>query len=291
MDQAQRLRDIVSGSKSTIIKKTAGNKPDARVITISSGKGGVGKTNFTVNLAIALSKLGNRVTVVDADLGMANIDVLLGLVPRYTLSNVVNREKSMEEVIFKGPNDINIISGGSGIIDLVNLKDAEINQLIEGFTKLNEISDYILIDTGAGMSNSVLSFINAATDVILIITPDPTSITDAYALIKNISDVGKEIKLVINRIDSNKEGQEVFNKLEKVAKKFLNIELRSLGYIYEDNHVKKAVRMQKPFLMNYPNCLASKGLDLIAYNIENNNLHVDQASGFSKFINRLFVNL
>jgi len=289
MDQAQKLREIV---KSDVSKETSGPQltMDSRIITISSGKGGVGKTNFTVNLAIALAKLGNKVTIIDADLGLANVDVILGIVPKFTLSNVIRNEKEIDDIIVEGPNGIKIISGGSGVRDLVDLKEEEINNLIESFNKLNLESDYILIDTGAGISNSVLSFINAANDIILVVTPDPTSITDAYAVIKNIVSVEKNIKVVVNRVESNSEGLEVFNKINKAAMKFLDKELDNIGYIYEDSSVKKSVKIQKPFILNAPNSLASKGVDLIAYNIENNNKFIATTNGFSRFINRLMNN-
>lgn len=292
MDQAQRLREIVKSEsvRDNDLKTEPHIDIDSRIITVSSGKGGVGKTNFTVNLAIALTKLDKKVTIIDADLGLANVDVILGIVPKFTLSSVLRDEKTIEEIIVEGPNGIKIISGGSGVKDLVDLDNIEIKKLIESFNKLNSESDYILIDTGAGISNSVLSFIKAADEVILVVTPDPTSITDAYAVIKNISNNEKNIKVVVNRVESNKEGQEVFDKINKAAKKFLGKELDNIGYIYEDNNVKKSVKIQRPFLLNSPNSLASKGVDLIAYNIENNSKFAANTSGFNRFINRLFNN-
>jgi len=290
MDQAQRLREIIYSSKLQRSNESEATPAirDARIITVSSGKGGVGKTNFTVNLAIALSRLGKSVSIIDADLGLANIDVVLGLVPKYTLSHVIRNEKEIKDIILNGPNGIRVISGGSGVMDLVNLNVEEISRLIESLEFLNDDSDYILIDTGAGLSQSVISFIEAASDVVMVITPDPTSITDAYAVIKNIASEEKSIKVVVNRVDSNKEGQNVFHKLNSAAKKFLNVELDNLGYIYEDSNVKKSVRSQSPFLLEHPNCLASRGVELIAYNIENNKTFTGSTSGFTKFIEKLF---
>ncbi|MDH8676610.1 MinD/ParA family protein [Fusibacter bizertensis] len=280
MDQAQKLRDIVGEGSNDV--------SDARIITISSGKGGVGKTNFTVNLGIALAKLGKRVTIIDADLGLANVDVLFGIVTKYNLSNVIKGEISVQDSMVKGPYDINIISGGSGIMDLIDLDQNQLEKLIHTLSYFNTISDYILIDTGAGLSKSVLSFVEAASDVVLIITPDPTSITDAYALIKNITnDDQKRIKLIINRVDSNEEGDEVFNKLEQAVTKFLNRELENLGYIFEDSNLKRAVRKQTPLLDAYPRAIASKGIENIAYNLDNNHKYAKSNNSFKSFLNRL----
>lgn len=280
MDQAQKLRDIVSDAIQ--------EKSDSRIITISSGKGGVGKTNFTVNLGIALAKLGKNVTIIDADLGLANVDVMFGIVTKYNLANVIKGEITVQESIVKGPYDINIISGGSGIMDLIDLDQNQLEKLIHSLSYFNTISDYILIDTGAGLGKSVISFVDAASDVILVITPDPTSITDAYALIKNIvKDESKKIKLIINRVESNEEGDEVFGKLEQVVDKFLNRQLENLGYIFEDNNLKKAVRKQIPLLEAYPRAIASKGIENIAYNLEHNNRYAKSTHSFKSFLNKL----
>jgi flagellar biosynthesis protein FlhG len=285
-DQAFRLRELINVNKSPA--KSESN--DARIIAVSSGKGGVGKTNFTVNMAIALSKLGKKVTIIDADLGLANIDILLGLVPRYTLTHVIKKEKKINEIEVEGPNGIRIISGGSGVMDLVNLTQDELETLIESFEYLNQDSDYILIDTGAGLNHSVISFIEASQELIVVVTSDPTSITDAYALIKNIKHLGVSIKVVVNRIESNKEGYEVFHKINSATTKFLDYQMESIGFIYEDANVKKSVKNQIPFLIGYPNALASKGIELIAYNLENNSNYSQPAGGFSKFIKRIFKN-
>ncbi len=283
MDQAQKLRDIVQESSPESV-----NRHDARIITVASGKGGVGKTNFTVNMAIALAKLNKRVTIIDADLGLANVDVLFGIVPKYNLSHVVKGEIPVQDCIFKGPYDLNIISGGSGIMDLIDLDQNQLEKLIHSLLYFNDVSDYILIDTGAGLSKSVLSFVDAASDVIVVITPDPTSITDAYALIKNIvKEDDKKIKLIINRVDSNEEGDEVFNKLEQAVSKFLSKELENMGYIFEDSNLKKAVRKQMPVIEAYPRAISSKGIENIAYNLENNSKYIKSAHSFKTFINKL----
>lgn len=283
-DQAFKLRELININN----PKKKPELGDARIVAVSSGKGGVGKTNFTVNLAIALSKMGHSVTIIDADLGLANIDILLGLVPRYTLTHVLKQEKSLSEILVDGPNGIKIISGGSGVMDMVNLSPIELNRLIESLEYLNNESDYILIDTGAGLNHSVLSFIQAAQELVVVVTSDPTSITDAYALIKNISHLDVSIKVVVNRIESNKEGQDVFEKINTATTKFLKLELESIGYIYEDSNVKKSVKKQVPFLLGFPNSLASRGVELIAENLVRNSTYTQPSGGFSTFIKKIF---
>ena len=282
-DQAFKLRELISENAPEKI-----NFGDARIIAVSSGKGGVGKTNLTVNLGIALSKMDHKVTIIDADLGLANIDILLGLVPRYTLTHVLKMEKKLSEVLVEGPNGISIVSGGSGVMDMVNLSTDELSRLVESLESINNESDYILIDTGAGLNNSVLSFIKASQELIVVVTSDPTSITDAYALIKNIGELNVNIKVVVNRIESNKEGLDVFTKLNTATSKFLGVEMESIGYIYEDHNVKKSVKKQVPFLIGFPNTLASRGVELVAENLVRNSTYTQQSGGFSTFIKKIF---
>jgi flagellar biosynthesis protein FlhG len=290
-DQATNLRELISSfrqNNNKIIKMNQKPETGARVLAVTSGKGGVGKTNFTINLGIALSKKNKKVTIIDADLGLGNVDVVLGMVPRFTLANVMRGEASILDIINKGPNGINIISGGSGINDLIDLSREEIDNLISNFYLLNEISDYILIDTGAGINSSVVSFIEASDEVVIVITPEPTSITDAYALIKNIRRSNKSVKLMVNRIESSKEGYEVYNKINSATKRFLDFEVENLGFIYEDSAVRKSVREQKPFILKFPNSVASKGIDLIAYNLINKKNEVKSVNSFKRFVNNLF---
>ena len=284
-DQAFKLRELINESSPEKVQVG-----DARIIAVSSGKGGVGKTNFTVNLGIALSKMGKKVTIIDADLGLANIDILLGLVPRYTLTHVLKMEKKLSEIIVDGPNGISIVSGGSGVMDMVNLNQVELSRLIESLEYLNNESDYILIDTGAGLNHSVLSFIQASTELIVVVTSDPTSITDAYALIKNIGNLEVGVKVVVNRIESNREGLDVFQKLNTASSKFLDMELESIGYIYEDHNVKKSVKRQVPFLIGFPNSLASRGVELVAENLDRNSQYIPPSGGFSSLIKKIFKN-
>ena len=221
MDQAERLRKMVS--EQTTPRRVS------RVITVTSGKGGVGKSNISVNLAIALSRLGNRVIIFDADFGLANVEVMLGIRPGYNLADLMFKGKSLSDIITVGPENIGFISGGSGIQELTNLTRDQIIYLIQKLVELDEKADIVIIDTGAGISDSVMEFIAASTEVLLVATPEPTSLTDAYALLKalnrrtDISVQDMVIKMVANRVDSHAEGMELYNKLNLVVSKFLDI--------------------------------------------------------------------
>lgn len=291
-DQAEKLRAIINDIK-TYSKQSASMstnlKSDARVITITSGKGGVGKTNLTVNLAIKLSQAGKRVIVIDADLGLANVDVIMGKMSRYNLSDVINNNKDILEILEEGPNGVKFISGGSGVQDLIKLNKVQLVDLLMKLGKLDNEADIILIDTGAGLSENVLSFVHAAKEVILVTTPEPTAITDAYALIKTIfsKDSYKIIKIIVNRVDDEKEATNILEKLSQVTEKFMGLKLQKLGFIMNDSCVTKSVKIQQPFVLNYTRCEATKNITDIANIILNNQGEMSGASGFKMFINKL----
>jgi len=274
-DQAARLREIIKQKRvfdqQSLEQKALKGGTTSRIICVTSGKGGVGKTNFTLNLAIALSKQRKRVLIIDADLGLANVDVVLGILPKYSLLDVINGTQSIKDVIVRGPHQVGVIAGGSGLLDLVDMPQERIQQLINQFNELSDLADIILIDTGAGLSKSVLSFVMAAQEVVIVCTPEPTAITDAYAMIKTIGlgDRGKRIKLLINRVESMNEGKITFEKLQNATKKFLNVHIEKLGYLTEDIHVSRSVKLQTPFLMQYPNSPVSKNIEMIANKLTN----------------------
>lgn len=296
MDQAEKLRQAIDNLK---LKQSVNRSPimmpkirrTARVITVTSGKGGVGKTNVTINLAIALSEQGYRVVILDADFGLANIDVLFGIVPKYTLLNVIRNERNILEIISEGPMNTRFISGGSGVEELIKLDRQQILKFIESISLLDKLADIIIVDTGAGLSENIMSFIMAADDVLLITTPEPTSITDAYALIKTVSnrDKTKKIRLIVNRVDSVDEANDVLNKLELVADKFLGIKVEPTGYIMQDEAVAKAVKRQKPFTLTYPKSIATRNIkDISAKIMDKNGIgDAQQGSGIRGFMNKL----
>lgn len=288
MDQAEKLRKMVKEQAAPVLRRVA------RVITVTSGKGGVGKSSISVNLAIALSRLGHRVIILDADFGLANIEVMLGIRPQYNLADLMFRGKSLTDIITEGPDNIGFISGGSGIQELTNLSKDQIVYLIQKLVELDEKADIIIVDTGAGIADNVLEFVAASSEVLLVATPEPTSITDAYALLKTLNrkaDVNMQdtiIKMVANRIDSYEEGKELYDKLSLVVSKFLNLKLEYLGAVPQDASVSKAVMRQKPALTLYPNSQFSKTLNSFAGILVEDTMNSPQSK---KGIAQLFTNL
>jgi flagellar biosynthesis protein FlhG len=276
-----------------MVKEQAAPRNVARVITVTSGKGGVGKSSISVNLAIALSRLGNRVIVLDADFGLANVEVMLGIRPRYNLADLMFRGKTLTDIVTEGPENIGFISGGSGIQELTNLSKDQIVYLIQKLVELDERADIIIIDTGAGIADSVLEFVAASSEVLLVATPEPTSITDAYALLKTLNrktDISLQdtvIKMIANRIDDYEEGKELYEKLSLVVSKFLNLKLEYLGALPQDSSVSKAVMKQKPAIALYPTSQFSKTITSFADILCENETNQQSKKGIAQ----LFTNL
>ncbi len=294
-DQADKLREIVNNlnekpgdaAEPEIEKETVAT----RLIAVTSGKGGVGKTSFTVNLAIWLKKLGNRVLIIDGDLGLANIEVLLGVVPKSSLNDYLNSDIPLSQIINLGPAGIQFISGGSGITGLANLDRGKFKKIIEIMSKFDSYVDYILVDTGAGISRKVTNFMLAVKEVILVTNPEPTSITDAYAMLKVMKTNNHrcDVKLVVNRVQDAAEAQEIMDKIGSVARKFLDIEVNNLGYILDDRHVSRAVKLQEPFVLRFPGCKAAKNIEDIAERLALNGEFGESGSdGVRNFLNRLY---
>ena len=263
MDQAEQLRNII---KSNHIKQ----KTTARVITITSGKGGVGKSNIAVNLGIQLMQMGMRVILFDADFGLANIEVMFGSIPKHNLKDVIEGRKKLKEIITQGPEGVQFISGGSGVEGLANLSKIQLSNLLRAMSELDELTDVVIIDTGAGISDSVLEFVAAGSEVFLVATPEPTSLTDSYSLLKalcNYEGFSKEntqIKLIANKVPNVAEGKNLHEKLNVVSEKFLGLSIGFLGAVPTDEHILKAVMKQKPVSMSYPNAKSVKAFEKIA---------------------------
>ncbi len=239
----------------------AGDQPRGpRVIAVTSGKGGVGKTNVVANLSVSLAELGKRVVVLDADFGLANLDVLLGLTPRYHLGHVLFGDRRLEEVMLPGPKGIRIIPSSSGLQRMSELTLAQRNQLVESFTSLYTDTDYFIIDTAAGISRNVIHFLIAAQEIIVVSAPEPTAIVDAYAVIKIIlaEDRKKRVHVLINSVERAQDAQDVFCQINSVVKRFLDREVDYLGHIEWDLHVPKAVRTQTVVTERYPEAAASR---------------------------------
>ena len=291
-DQAETLRKLAGMSASPVKHEETEAPPrTAKVITITSGKGGVGKTNVSINLAIALSRMGHRVVILDADFGLANIDVLFGVVPQYTLVDLFRDDRSIFDVLTNGPENVKFLSGGSGVEELVRLENRQLKRFVGNIALLDKLYDVILIDTGAGLSRNVLSFIMAADEVLLVTTPEPTAVTDAYALIKMVSrrDRKKPIRVLVNKAESKGEADEILRRLTTVSEKFLSLKLLKLGYIVYDESVVRAVKQQKPFLIGFPRSQASRQITEIAVDLMRANPveTTDEERGAKGFFQRL----
>ncbi|MFD0959499.1 MinD/ParA family protein [Paenibacillus chungangensis] len=283
-DQADALRHLIRQ------QENLRNQKMTRVVTVTSGKGGVGKSNFSLNFALSLQKLGCKVLVFDADIGMANIDVLMGVTSSYNLYHLMKQDKTIWDIIQLGPQGIHYIAGGSGVAELLYLSDRELERFEEEIGKLHGEYDVILFDTGAGLSKETVKFITAAEQTIVVTTPEPTSITDAYALIKMVKGMEPQVsfRLIVNRASNRREGTETAEKIALVARRFLQCDLPSLGIIPDDASVSKAVKRQKPFTLLFPDCAASASVMSIARAF----LEVPQAAasagGVKGFLHKLF---
>ncbi|MCI8992318.1 MAG: MinD/ParA family protein [Eubacterium sp.] len=266
MDQAQQLRNIIKG-------KEQKKKHVARVITITSGKGGVGKSNIAVNLAVQLQRMGKRAIVFDADFGLANVEVMFGTSPKYNLGDMIYKGRNIQDIITKGPRGIEFISAGSGISGLNNLNKDQITFFVNNLSNLDEMADFVLIDTGAGIADSVLDFVIASPEVLLVLTPDPSSLTDAYSLIKalfanpSFKKEQTQIQVVANKVCSQEDGKAVFHKLQAVVDKFLEGNLHFVGMIPRDSAMESAIRHQCPISIDNPGAASSEAFAMLAENL------------------------
>jgi flagellar biosynthesis protein FlhG len=266
-DQAEKLREIMKRkkegtvpSKSQSAKTSVKSADRPRVITVTSGKGGVGKTNLSVNMALAFARLGKKVIVMDADLGLANVNVMLNMIPKYNLYHVIKKQKTIREILVETEYGISIVAGASGFSQIANMGEEDRKDFISELDSLSN-ADIIIIDTSAGVSSNVLDFIAAADDAVIITTPEPTAITDAYGIIKIIATeydaLNMGLKLVVNRAKGAAQAKGVADRMINIAGQFLNLKVDYLGFIYDDVSVPHAVLRQKPFMVVDPKCKAS----------------------------------
>lgn len=286
-DQAERLRQLAESYK----LEAGGVKPRlarrARVLAVTSGKGGVGKTNVSVNLSYALIALGYEVMVLDADLGLANVDVLLGTVPQMHLGHALSGQADILDVIYEGPGHLKLIAGGSGVGELADLPENDLARFIQSMRKLENQTDFLIVDTGAGLGRSVRNFLLAADVVLVVTTPEPTAMTDAYALIKSVvqKNPAADIKLVVNQVESREEAEEAASRLSAAMLRFLGASLEFLGSIPVDREVPRSVRSQRPFFLASPTTAASQAVRQIAGRLVGDK--ENPRAGVSLFFDRL----
>lgn len=261
MDQAEQLRIIKANQQQS--------RSLARVITVTSGKGGVGKSNTSINLAIQFRKMGKRVIILDADFGLANIEIMFGAVPKHNLCDLIYQGKSITDIITWGPMEVGFISGGSGIAGMSNLSRDYLSYIIRNLTELDSIADIIIVDTGAGISDAVLEFLVASGEILLITTPEPTSITDSYSLLKALyrhprfEEDATKVKMIANRVEKESEGEILFQKLNAVVERYLKIPMTYLGCVPEDAQLVRAVMQQMPVSIQNPGARSTAAYERI----------------------------
>ncbi len=260
IDQAQKLRELAEASRT---------RP--RIITVTSGKGGVGKSNIVINLAVLLSKMGKRVLIVDADLGLANIDILLGLKNRFNIQDVLDGRMSLKDIVVVGPAGIKVVPGSSGIPRIANMSSRKRREFIASFKDLEDEADIILIDTSAGLMKSVINFALVADEIVLVTTPEPSAITDAYAMIKVVcaQKPDANIGLIVNMAKNQAQALEVANKIADVSRQFLNFPVFVLGTLPADPYVARAVMQRRPWSELYPRAAATGAMKQMAARILN----------------------
>lgn len=285
MDQAESLR---------IIKASRQARPLARVITVTSGKGGVGKSNTAINLAIWLKKLGKRVIILDADFGLANIEIMFGTVPKHNLCDLIYQGKNIKDIITWGPGEVGFISGGSGIAGMSNLSNDYLNYIIQNLSELDSIADIIIVDTGAGISDAVLEFLVASGEILLITTHEPTSITDSYSLLKALArhprynPAETSVRMIANRVNKDDDGMGLYKKLNSVVQRFLKIPLTYLGSVPYDAQLSDAVMQQTPVSLLNPSAKSSRAYESIARALlDDNNEAARPVRGMAAFFSHI----
>lgn len=288
MDQAEKLRERVKQHNQLNIGNT-------RVITVTSGKGGVGKSSVSSNLALQFTNQGKKVIILDADFGLANIEVMFGVVPKYTLADLMFEGKELKDIISEGPNGVKFISGGSGIAKLGNLDKEQVRRILYKLSDLENMADVLIIDTGAGIAPSVLEFAVSSPEVLLVTTPEPTSIMDSYALLKALAmhpsydSSSTKVLLVANKVNAPSESRSIYDKLSAVVDRFLDLKLEYLGAVPQDMYITKAIMKQKPVSLAFPNSSAAKAFQTMVQKLDNGENQVsDKRKGVTRFFENLF---
>lgn len=265
-DGARSVRQEPSSSR---LPFDGGAQKTPHTLAITSGKGGVGKTSVATNLAIMLAMLGRRIVVLDADAGLANVDVMLGLAPKYHIGHLLNGLKSLSEIMIEGPHGIRIVPASSGVQKLSELTWAQCDHLLGSIGRLPDETDYVLVDTAAGISDNVVHFLRAAGEIVVVCEPEPTAIVDAYAVIKVMHGVepGKPLSVLINSVESDEEAMRVYDQLDRVASRFIRRRVDLMGFIYRDPSVPMAVCNQTAVVSSYPNAPASRCFKTLARHI------------------------
>jgi flagellar biosynthesis protein FlhG len=286
-DQAQELRELMKDDAPAKNTSSKRGEHKTRIIAVTSGKGGVGKTNLAVNTAIAYAQTGKKVILIDGDLGMANVNVLLNVVPQYNLMQVINKQKTMQDIILDTEFGIKFIAGANGFSKIANLTVDELKYFADQFSQLGN-ADIIIIDTGAGIANNVLQFVAAADEVYVVTTPEPTAITDAYGIIKIITteivDRAINIKLLVNRVHSADEAKRISERIINIVGQFLNYKVDYIGFVYDDPVVQASVIRQKPFIVVNPTSKPSQCVKHIVGRIEKTDL--GNSEGVSSFLRK-----
>ncbi len=293
MDQAKGLRNVVKSQALSRRKAgmASGRKNLPRVIAVTSGKGGVGKTNIVGNMAVSLSRMGKRVVIIDADVGLANVDIIFNLRPAYSIRHVISSEKTLDQVMVESDHGIKILPGGSGFADLTQLTDGEKLNLLSEFESLSDLADIIFVDTGAGISSNVLYFNSACDECIVIATREPTSITDAYAMMKVMSrEYGtKYFKLIVNMVDSVADAKRVYASLSGALDKFLkNVVLEYVGHIPFDRQLQQAVQKRGLVMDTAPDSLSANAIEDIALTLENSPSSAHSDGNLTFFMSKIF---
>jgi flagellar biosynthesis protein FlhG len=265
------------------------NTKPVRVIAITSGKGGAGKTNLSVNLGIALAQTGQRVAILDADMGLANVDILLGVYPKFNLSHVLTGEKTLNEIMLEGPAGIKVIPGASGIQKMAELSATEQATMIRAFSEIDQELDVLIVDTAAGISAGVVNFARACQEIIVVVCDEPTSLTDAYAFVKLLNRDYKlsNFHVVANMVKTVEQGQALFQKLTKVTDHYLDVTLRFIGTVPYDENLRKSVQKQLPVVVGFPGSKASLAIKEIAGKINNWPMNANAGSFIAFFVEKM----